>query len=81
MLEESRPTTTQSTPKHNVREDGGSAVCDKLPHLKCVFDLASVFQIAKQGANVVTTAWFALAMFAPSRISEILPLPLECETE
>ncbi len=64
-----------------MQEDGGSAVSDKLPHIKCVLDLASVFQAAKGGADVVTTAWFALAMFAPSRVSEILTLPLVCETE
>jgi hypothetical protein len=64
-----------------VREDGGSAISEKLPHIKCVLDLASVFQTAESGADLVTTAWFAFAMFAPNRVSEILTLPLACETE
>jgi hypothetical protein len=64
-----------------VMEDGGSAISEKLPHMKCVLDLASVFQTAQGGADLVTTAWFALAMFAPSRATEILTLPLACETE
>lgn len=65
-----------------VSEDGSSAIgSEKLPHIKCVLDLASVFQTAKGGADLVTTAWFALAMFAPSRATEILTLPLACETE
>jgi hypothetical protein len=64
-----------------VQEDGGSAVSEKLPHIKCVLDLASVFRAAEGGADAVTTAWFALAMFAPSRVSEILTLPFTCETE
>ena len=64
-----------------VREDGSSTIVDKLPHVKLILDLASVFQNAVGGADMVTTAWFALSMFAPNRISEVLTLPLRCETE
>ena len=53
----------------------------KLPHLKCILDLASVFHGATVPADVVTTAWFALAVFSPTRVNEILTLPLDCETE
>lgn len=52
----------------------------KLPHLKCILDLAGVFQTAHIPVDVVTTAWTALAMFAPSRINEVLTLPVNCET-
>jgi len=62
-------------------EVGGVETADKLPHLKSVLDLASVFRNATVGADVVTTAWFALAMFSPSRANEILTLPLDCRTE
>ena len=64
-----------------VQEDGGSAISEKLPHIKCVLDLASVFQTAESGADLVTTGWFALAMIAPSRVTEVLTAPLECGTE
>jgi hypothetical protein len=64
-----------------VQENGGSAIREKLPHIKCVLDLALVFQTAERGADMITTAWFVFAMFAPSRVSEILTLPLARETE
>lgn len=54
---------------------------DKLPHLKCVLDLASVFREATSTADLVITSWFALAMFSPTRVNEILTLPINCETE
>jgi hypothetical protein len=38
---------------------------NKLPHLKCILDIAGVFQAAHEPVDVVTTAWTALAMFAP----------------
>ncbi|MDX8535245.1 hypothetical protein RFM41_30420 [Mesorhizobium sp. VK25A] len=77
----SAPTVRDQRRSIQVREDGSSNVIEKLPHLKCVLDLASVFLGAETGADAVTTAWFALAMFAPSRVSEILALPVGCETE
>jgi hypothetical protein len=54
---------------------------EKLPHLKCILDLASVFHGATVPVDTVTTAWFALAVFSPTRVNEILTLPLNCETE
>ncbi|WP_372398677.1 hypothetical protein ABMY26_18665 [Azospirillum sp. HJ39] len=54
---------------------------EKLPHLKCVLDLAGVFHTSDYVPDVVVTAWFALGMFAPSRVNEILTLPAGCETE
>lgn len=63
------------------REGGPGEHTDKLPHLKCVLDLASVFNSPQSAADVVVTAWFALAMFSPTRVNEILTLPVDCETE
>lgn len=54
---------------------------DKLPHLKCVLDLAGIFRDATSSADLVVTSWFALAMFSPTRANEILTLPVNCETE
>jgi hypothetical protein len=65
----------------NVNANGTAEISSKLPHLKCILDLASVFQNAKEGSDLITTAWFALAMFAPNRVSEILTLPYNCITE
>lgn len=52
----------------------------KLPHIKCILDLASVFQNPTSHSDTVTTAWFALSMFAPSRVGEITTLPTACIT-
>jgi hypothetical protein len=62
----------------NAGEVEGS---DKLPHLKCVLDLAGVFRHVTAAADIVVTSWFALAVFSPSRANEILTLPVNCETE
>jgi hypothetical protein len=64
----------------NVRPDGASDVASKLPHLKCILDLASVFQNSATSADTITTGWFALSMFSPNRVSEILALPVNSET-
>lgn len=63
------------------KEGGAGDTADKLPHLKCVLDLAGVFHSSDYIPDRVVTAWFALGMFAPSRVMEILTLPLKCETE
>lgn len=74
------PPKTGQRRSGQVLEVGGTAISEKLPHIKCVLDLATVFQGARSGADMVTTGWFALAMFAPSRVSEIVTLPVSCET-
>ena len=71
-------------PKRNdaVNKEGGALEnSDKLPHLKSVLDLAGVFTSSDAPQDVVVTAWFALAMFAPNRVNEILTLPVDCATE
>ncbi|MDO9710755.1 hypothetical protein [Paracraurococcus lichenis] len=54
---------------------------ERLPQLKCILDLAGIFHNHRSNPDIVVTAWFALAMFSPTRVNEILTLPLDCETE
>lgn len=63
------------------REGGAGEMTDKLPHLKAIVDLAGVFHSSNYVPDIVITAWFALAMFSPSRVNEILTLPLDCQTQ
>ncbi|GLI97110.1 hypothetical protein [Sphingobium sp. BS19] len=64
-----------------VNSDGARGRVDKLPHLQAIFDLASVFHDSDYIPDQIITGWFALAMFAPSRATEIIGLPADCETE
>lgn len=64
-----------------VNSEGARGRTDKLPELQAIFDLASVFHDSDYIPDQIITAWFALAMFAPSRVTEILGLPVNCETE
>lgn len=51
----------------------------RLPKLRCILDLASVFNSSNLKPDMVVTSWFAISMYAPSRINEILSLPVDCE--
>jgi len=53
---------------------------DKLPAIPAIVALGSIFHEAKSERDIVTTAFTALAMFAPSRAGEILTLPTDCIT-
>lgn len=64
-----------------VNSEGARGRVDKLPHLQAIFDLASVFHDSDYIPDQIITGWFALTMFAPSRVTEILGLPVNCETE
>lgn len=55
-------------------------ISDKLPHIKCILDLAGVFNSSSDDVDVVVSSWFALALFSPTRAIEILTLPLKCMT-
>lgn len=71
-------------PKRNdeVNKSGGAAGnTARLPHLKAILDLSGVFYSSKKPEDVVITSWFALTMFAPSRVNEVLSLPLDCATQ
>lgn len=72
--------TRSDTVSQPGRENKVNTGAMKLPQIKCVLDLASVFHKPKNPADIVTTAWFALAMFAPSRVTEIVTLPANCIT-
>lgn len=79
-----RSSIQYQAPKRNdqVNKDGGaSGRTDKLPSLNAIWELATVFHNSAYVPDVVVTSWFALAMFAPSRATEILGLPVSCETE
>lgn len=64
-----------------VNADGAKGNTEKLPKMQAIFDLASVFHASDYVPDQIITGWFALAMFSPSRVTEILSLPLNCETE
>lgn len=64
-----------------VNADGAKGNTAKLPNIQAVLDLASVFHNSDYVPDQIVTAWFALAMFSPSRVNEILSLPVDCETE
>ncbi len=71
-------------PRRNdaVNKDGGVAGNkEKLPHLKAILDLSGVFHESTEPQDVIITSWFALAMYAPVRVNEVLTLPVDCETE
>lgn len=53
---------------------------DKLPAIPAIVAVGSVFHEPKDARDIVTTAFTALAMFAPSRAGEILTLPTDCIT-
>jgi len=52
---------------------------NKLPDLRCILDLASVFNTSDYEPDIIVTSWFAISMYAPSRINEILTLSVNCE--
>ncbi|WP_105173098.1 hypothetical protein [Pseudoalteromonas sp. T1lg24] len=65
----------------NVLPTGVPIPSSKIPHLKCIIDLSLAFTKPSSGGDIITTSWFALAMYSPSRISEILSLSENCITE
>lgn len=64
-----------------VNQEGARGNSAKLPNIHAIFELASVFHNSSYVPDVIASSWFALAMFAPSRVTEILGLPMDCETE
>lgn len=59
-----------------MREESTS----KLPHIQSILDLAKIHQESKHLPDNIVTGFVSLAMFAPSRVSEILTLPVNCIT-
>lgn len=52
----------------------------KLPHIQSILDLAKIHHESESLPDNITTGFASLAMFAPSRVSEILTLPVNCIT-
>lgn len=59
-----------------MREENTS----KLPHIQSILDLAKIHHESESLPDNITTGFVSLAMFAPSRASEILTLPVNCIT-
>jgi len=59
-----------------LREENTS----KLPHIQSILDLAKIHHESQNLADKIVTGFVSLAMFAPSRVSEILTLPVDCIT-
>lgn len=59
-----------------MREENTS----KLPHIQSILDLAKIHHESKSLPDKIVTSFVSLAMFAPSRVSEILSLPVNCIT-
>lgn len=64
-----------------VNEDGVRGNVEKLPDVQIIFDLSGVFTSSQYIPDIIITSWLAFAMFSPSRVNEILGLPVACETE
>tara|TARA_R110002033_G_scaffold62394_1_gene113123 strand:+ start:4227 stop:6335 length:2109 start_codon:yes stop_codon:yes gene_type:complete len=59
-----------------MREENTS----KLPNIQSILDLAKIHHESKSLPDKIVTSFVSLAMFAPSRVSEILSLPVNCIT-
>lgn len=59
-------------PKHNDK------VVSRLPSVQTILDLAEIHHTSEHIPDRVVTSFVTLAMFAPSRGSEILSLPVNC---
>lgn len=58
--------------------EGGKS---KIPHLEEILALAEIHHSSNHIPDKIVTSFVALAMFAPSRGSEILSLPIDCITK
>ncbi|MGQ7818251.1 hypothetical protein ACUTAH_21695 [Metapseudomonas furukawaii] len=52
----------------------------KLPHIQSILNLAKIHHESESLPDNIVTGFVSLAMFAPSRVSEILTLPVNCIT-
>lgn len=69
--------------KQPIRSDrvapkNNDQVVSRLPSVQTILDLAEIHHTSKHIPDRVVTAFVTLAMFAPSRASEILSLPVNC---
>lgn len=70
------PIRNDRTQKNHI--DGSKS---KIPHLEEILALAEIYHSSTYIPDKLVTCFIALAMFAPSRGSEILTLPLDCITK
>ncbi|WP_312773503.1 hypothetical protein [Pseudomonas rhodesiae] len=54
---------------------------EKMPQLQSILDLAYIHHTSEHLPDRIVTSFVSLSMFAPSRASEILSLPVHCVTE
>lgn len=69
--------------KHPVRSDrispkNNHKVVNRLPSVQTILDLAEIHHTSSHIPDRIVTSFVTLAMFAPSRGSEILSLPINC---
>jgi hypothetical protein len=64
---------------HIVTDDGWRT--SKLPDIRSILALAEIHQTSTSRIDRAVTSWVTLALYAPSRCSEILSLPVDCWTE
>lgn len=53
----------------------------KLPDIRAILALAEINHNSKSEIDRAVTAWMTLALYAPSRCTEVLSLPVDCWTE
>ena len=67
-------------PRRNDEVHNDSSVAERLPDLKSILALGEIHHTSERLNDKIVTSWVSLALFAPSRASEILSLPDKCKT-
>ncbi|ROM18396.1 hypothetical protein BK643_05820 [Pseudomonas protegens] len=68
----------QPTRSDRVAPKNNDKVVSRLPSVQTILDLAEIHHTSEHIPDRVVTSFVTLAMFAPSRGSEILSLPVNC---
>jgi len=68
----------QPTRSDRVAPKNNDKVVSRLPSVQTILDLAEIHHTSEHIPDRVVTSFVTLAMFAPSRGSEILTLPVNC---
>lgn len=70
----------RETDKNKTGKEGRTEREKKLPNQTALYALAEIFaNDPSHGRDIFTTSTFAMLMCAPSRIAEVLALPVDCE--
>ncbi len=78
-----QPFKYQQPPRNDkVKQAGIKTIPEpsKLPDIRAILALADIYHSATEDNDKIPTAFAAIAMIAPERASEILTLPVDCET-